>query len=99
MGSCCHCHLCVWIQSFQPAAKDPKKRPLSFKDFWSTLITKIEQFTTDGAADEVLCGELLEKDLPNLKLRCKDSAHASRRWGNEKEQFFCLFSPCFDLSV
>ena len=86
MRSCCHCHPCVWIPSRLPAAKDPKARPLSFMDFWPSLIAKIEQFTTDGAADEVLCGELLEKDLPNLKLRCKDSAHASRRWGGDDDE-------------
>ncbi len=82
----CHCHFFFWhVAASQLLLTTLEElKPLDFHDFLPSLQNKVEQFTTDGAPDEVLCGELLQKDLPNLKLRCKDSAHASRRLGSIK---------------
>lgn len=40
---------------------------------------KVEQFCSDAARDEQVAGELLAAAYPNLKVRSKDTCHATRR--------------------
>ncbi|CAL1145168.1 unnamed protein product [Cladocopium goreaui] len=53
--------------------------PLQFGDALDALKPKVEQFCTDAAGDEMVAAELLKLDFTNLRIRSKDTAHASRR--------------------
>ena len=46
---------------------------------YKKLLERVEQFTSDAAGDEIVAAEMLQAELPSLKIRTKDTAHASRR--------------------
>ena len=66
------------------------KKPLSFDLMESLVHDKIEQVCADGALDEQVGAELLQKEFKSLKVRTKDATHATRRTGcqNHYVQWF-----------
>ena len=63
----------------------PRVRPRLDARLQTHVANIVEVFVADGAADEQLAGQMLlptstsEHALPNLKMVCRDRAHASRR--------------------